>query len=78
MVGYCCAPSRSLNYVVFSRFDEGGERIILRGLVLLFPLLLFKYSIVLTFGRLSGGSVPTGYHIVLPPLFLLILLILLF
>ena len=50
-----CAPSRSLKYVVFSRFDEEVEGMILRGLVYLPPLFLSYDSCILPLGRSSGG-----------------------
>ena len=32
-VWYCCAPSRPLDPAAFSRFDEGVEGMVLRGVV---------------------------------------------
>ena len=46
---YSCAPSRPLSDSVFSRFDQGREGTILRGLVLMFPLLLSSNCNILPF-----------------------------
>ena len=68
-----CPRSPPLDTAVFSPLNSRGEGVILRGLVLLCPLILSRSCCVLSFGGgVKGVTLRSGT--VVPPHFLSILL----